>query len=199
MKLLGGDGSPYVRKVRLVIAEKGLPIEYVQASPSNPDSGVAAANPLSKIPTLLLDNGKGLYDSPVIVEYLDGLKPSPKLIPDAFADRIEVKRWEALSDGVCDATVEISHDRRRPDEKKIGAEMVAKQTKKIAAGLAAMNADIGANTFCHNDQFSLADIACWSALNYVDRILTDFDWRAACPNLKTLYDRLSARPAFINH
>jgi glutathione S-transferase len=194
MKLLGSDNSPYVRKVRMVFEEKSIPYEYVLASPSNPASGVADANPLSKIPTLILDNGKGLYDSSVIVEYLDGVSPAPRLIPDGFAERIEVKRWEALGDGIADATVEVAHDRRRPEAQRVGDE---KQLKKIAAGLKAMASDLGTRAFCHGEAYTLADIVCGVALGYIDRVLPELQWRNTYPELKRHAERLAARPSFI--
>ena len=196
MKLLGGDTSPYVRKARIAAREKGLNVEFVAASPSNPESGVAAANPLSKIPALALDDGGSVYDSSVIVEYFDGLAETPKLIPVAFKDRVAVKQWEALGNGVADAIVEISHDRRKPPEKRQGAELEAKQMKKVRAGVAAMERDLGAKAFCHGESFSLADIACFMALNYASKVLTEFDWRAQHPTLAKHYDKLAARPAF---
>src|SRR5689334_2217169 len=103
MKLLGHDGSPFVRKVRIVLEEKRIPYEYVHARGAAPDSPVPQHNPLAKIPVLVADNGKAIYDSPVIVEYLEALKPEPRLIPAGAEERIDVKRWEALGDGVTDA------------------------------------------------------------------------------------------------
>src|SRR4051812_21966931 len=116
MKLLGVDASPYVRKVRIVLEEKHIPYEYVQARPSLPDSPVPQFNPPAKIPVLVTDKGKGIYDSPVIVEYLEMLVAEPRLIPAEPDARIDVKRWEALGDGIADATVAISHERRKPQE-----------------------------------------------------------------------------------
>ena len=196
MKLLGTDGSPYVRKCRIAFEEKGIAYDYVTASPSNPASGVAAANPLSKIPTLVLDNGKGLYDSCVIVDYIDGLKGNPTLIPPNFPDRIEVRRWEALGNGLMDATVNIFHNRRLPADKQAGPEADAKQFKKINAGLAAMQNDLGARDFCFGNSLTLADIVCGVALGYMDRVLPDFDWRANYPGLKRHAARLAERPSF---
>lgn len=196
MKLLGTDGSPYVRKCRIAFEEKGIPYDYVIASPSNPASGVAAANPLSKIPTLVLDSGKGLYDSCVIVEYIDGLKGDPTLIPQTFADRIEVKRWEALGDGLMDATVTIFHNRRLPAAQQLGPEADTKQFKKINAGLATMQNDLGSRDFCFGNGFTLADIVCGAALGYMDRVLPEFNWRKDYPGLKRHAARLAERPSF---
>ena len=112
MKLFGSLGSPYARKVRILLAEKNIAHEFVIARGSAPDSPVPPYNPLGKIPTLVRDDGRGLYDSPVIIEYLDAFGTGPKLIPEDFDSRIEVRRWEALGDGIADATVNISHEYR---------------------------------------------------------------------------------------
>ena len=112
MKLLGSPGSPYVRKVRIVLAEKKISYEYVIDRPSSDDTRVPQFNPLGKIPVLVCEDGRCVYDSSVIVDYLEGLVAEPRLIPAAFSDRIEVKRWEALGNGIADATVAISHDLR---------------------------------------------------------------------------------------
>lgn len=192
MKLLGVDASPYVRKVRIVLEEKAIPYEYVRARPSAPDSPVPQHNPLGKVPVLVTGAGKALYDSPVIVEFLEGLAPQPALIPLDFERRIEVKRWEALGDGIADATVLVSHDyeRRQPEE------WHRKHRLKIERGLAAMASDLGNRTFCHGEAYSLADIAAGYALGYLDAVLPDVDWRTAHPNLAQLAERLAGREAF---
>ena len=197
MKLLGTDGSPYVRKARVAIAEKRVACDYVNASPRDPDSGVAAANPLAKIPTLLLDDGTPIYDSSVIAEYVDGIGAGPKLIPDAFAERIAVRRWEALGNGLLDATVNIMHDRRLPEPKQQGADYVARQMQKIEAALAFIDQTLAGVDFVHGEKFSLGDVVCGTALGYLDRQLTDFDWRARYANVKRYAAKLAARPAFI--
>ena len=192
MKLLGVDRSPYARKVRIVLEEKNIPYEYVQARPSVPDSPVPAYNPLAKIPVLVTDAGKGIYDSPVIVEYLEGLKPEPALVPRDFESRIEVRRWEALGDGIVDATVLISHDReRRQDD-----EWHRKQRLKIDRGLAAMEQALGNREFCHGERFGLADIAAGYALGYLDAALPQVAWRDAHPALAKLAERLAQRESF---
>ena len=197
MKLLGSPGSPYVRKVRVVLAEKRIDYEYILDRPSNPDSRVAQYNPLGKIPVLVRDDGRTVYDSPVIVELLEGLVPEPRLIPADFESRIEVKRWEALGDGIADATVLVSHDLREPEAQRKPAAWYAKQRQKIQRGLAAMERDLGPREFCFGDRFSLADIAAGFALGYLDFALPDTDWRRDCPNLTRLEARLAARPSFV--
>ena len=197
MKLLGSDGSPYVRKARVAIAEKGIACEFVAASPRDPASGVSAANPLSKIPTLLLDDGTAIYDSSVIAEYADGIGSGPKLIPDTFAERIAVRRWEALGNGLLDATVNVMHDRRLPAAQQRGEEYVARQMEKIEAGLAFIDRTVAGTDFVHGEKFSLGDVVCGTALGYVDRMLPDFDWRGRYPNVKRYGAKLAARPAFV--
>ena len=196
MKLLGAGGSPYARKVRIVAEEKRIPYDNVAASPSDSASGVQAANPLGKIPVLVCDDGGAVYDSPVIVEYLDGLGTGTKLIPEAFADRIQVKRWEALGDGIADATIEIVHDQRLPAAEQRGETLYTKQKEKIDAGLATMEKDLGSRQFCYGTSFTLADIACGVALGYLDQALPIFDWRKSHPSLRQLAGRLAAREAF---
>lgn len=194
MKLLGSSRSPYAHKTRVMVAEKGIACEFVETSPASPE--VAAANPLSKVPTLIRDDGGPLYDSSVIIEYLDGLAATPKLIPEAFEARIEVRRWEALGDGILDATVTISHENRLPVDQRKGPEFYAKHQKKIAAGLATMEKDLGTREFCYGDSFSLADIACGSALAYLDKAMPDMEWRKICPGLARHAERLAQRPSF---
>jgi glutathione S-transferase len=192
MKVLGHDGSPFVRKVRIVLEEKRIPYEYVYARSSDPASPVPEHNPLSKIPVLITDQGKSIYDSPVIVEYADVLGSDPKLIPTDFESRIEVKRWEALGDGIADATVLTSHDY----DKVQTAKWHQRQRDKIERGLATMAKDLGEREYCFGNRFSLADVAAGYALGYLDQVLPDMDWRAAQPGLARLAERLAKRESF---
>jgi len=199
MKLFGTPGSPYVRKVRIVLAEKKIPHDYIVARGSAPDSPVPPFNPLAKIPTLVRDDGRGLYDSPVIVEYLDAFGSGPKLIPEDFESRIEVKRWEALGDGIAEATVNIHHEYREPPDKQRAPAWFAKHQFKIDRGLAAMEKALGANEYCFGGHFTLADIAAGYALSYLDHALPHFEWRSKHPALARLAERLAARPSFIGN
>lgn len=196
MKLIGSHGSPYVRKVRIVLAEKRIPYEFVLARPSEPASIVPEFNPLGQIPVLVRDDGRPLYDSAVIVEYLDGLVSEPPLIPQAFADRIEVRRWEALGDGVAAATVAISHDYREPETQRKARTWYEKEERKITRALLTMATDLGDREYCYGERFTLADIATGYALGYLDRVLPTIDWRSLHPRLVRLADRLALRPSF---
>ena len=196
MKLIGSLSSPFVRKVRIALVEKKVPYEFVMEGPSAPGSRVPQFNPLGKVPVLVRDDESVVYDSPVIVEYVDGMGSGPKLIPETFADRIEVKRWEALGDGITDATVLVSHDYRNPPDRRQSPEWYDKQRKKIVRGLAALSRELGEHEFCHGDRFTLADIAAGYALGYLDYILREIEWRAAHPNLERLAARLALRESF---
>lgn len=193
MKLLGNPRSPYVKKIVIALKEKGMEYDYLEVGAGDP--AVAAVNPLSKIPTLVRDNGEALFDSPVIAEYVDGLDGAPKLIPTDFANRIAVKQWEALADGVTDAAVALAHEEREPADKRKGPAFTAKQTKKIDAALAALEAAVAKGEYLHGGAFSLGDVASYCALTYLDRTQETFDWRTAYPNLADFFRRLAQRPS----
>ena len=114
MKLVGSPTSPYVRKVRIVLAEKHIDYDFEVDIPWNADSHVPDYNPLGKVPVLIMDDGATLFDSRVIVEYLDNVSPVSRLIPEPNRHRITVKRWEALADGISDAAATIFLERKRP-------------------------------------------------------------------------------------
>jgi len=196
MKLLGTPRSPYAWKVRIALEEKGIPYDYVIAPPTDPNSNVSKYNPLGKIPVLVCDDSTAVYDSSVIVEYLDEFGSTPRLIPEAFTSRIDVKRWQALGDGIVDSTIHIIQDQRRPSAVQQGAEWYLNHRKKIDAGLATMEKELGSRTFCHGNTFTLADIACGMALGYLDRALPSLNWRNSCPGLGEHANRLSERPSF---
>jgi glutathione S-transferase len=196
MRLFGTPGSPFVRKVRIVLEEKRIPHEYIIEGGSAAGSRVPQFNPLGKIPVLVLDDGRAIYDSPVIVEYLDALRDEPKLIPDALDERIEVKRWEALGDGIAEATVAVNHEYREPAGKQRAPAWFDRQRLKIDRGLAVMEKDLGAGEFCFGTRFTLADIAAGYALGYLDYALPAVEWRTAHPGLQRLAERLAIRQSF---
>ena len=111
MKLIGSLTSPYVRKVRIAAMEKHIDLEFVVDVPWNPDTKVGEYNPLGKVPVLVQDDGATVFDSRVIVEYLDTVTPVSRLIPEGNRQRIAVKRWEALADGVTDSAALIFIER----------------------------------------------------------------------------------------
>ena len=198
MKLLGSPASPFARKARVVAAEKGIDLEYVIDRPNAPGSRVPTLNPLGKIPVLLLDSGEAIYDSAVIVEYLDGLKPEPRLIPTEFTARIAVKRWEALGDGIAEAVVNISHDFGPMGDPEKRAPWIARQQGKVDRGLGAFDAAIRGREWLHGESLTLADICAGYCAFYCDREMPSFAWRGQFPALAAFAERLAARPSFRN-
>lgn len=195
MKLLVSLLSPYGRKVRIVLAEKRIEcdLEPVDVTPS--ETPLNAHNPLGKVPTLLLDDGMALYDSRVIVEFLDAVSPIGRLIPKGNRERVAVLRWEALSDGVLDAGALLRMETLRPKKEQSTAWM-ERQRGKIERGLAELSKDLGKRDWCHNDRYTLADIAVGCCLGWLAFRHPAFDWRGKYANLARHYDKLSARTAF---
>jgi glutathione S-transferase len=196
MKLLAGNASPYTRKVRVVLAEKKIDCELQLVDVQPVENAANAHNPLGKIPTLLLDDGTALYDSRVIVEFLDSVSPISRLIPDELRDRVAVRRWEALADGVLDAGLLVRYEALR-DKKEQGKAWVDKQVARMHRGMKQLAADLGERTWCHGDRYSLADIAVGSALGWLDfRKPGGVDWHKEYPSLARHYQKLMERPAF---
>jgi len=195
MKLIATPASPFCRKVRIVLAEKRIDCEFVVDSLSNPASRVADFNPLGKIPVLVLDDGSTLFDSRVIVEYLDAASPVCRLVPDEPRERLRVKRWEALADGCLDAAVEIVVYTRRPAAQQM-PEWHARQRGKIERALDEMGALLDGREWCHGNAFSLADIAVGCALGCLDFRIPDLHWRERHPLLVAHAEKLALRPSF---
>jgi len=198
MKLIGSTTSPYVRKVRVVMAEKKLDYEFVDEDVWSPESTIAQSNPLGKVPCLVMEGGEALFDSRVIVEYLDTLSPVGKLIPQVGRERAEVKTWEALADGVLDALVLArleSHWGGRPKAQRCEA-WIDRQLAKSEASFKAMSQGLGEKPFCAGIYLSLADIAVGCALGYADFRFPEIDWRSSYPNLAKLQDKLMQRASF---
>ncbi|MDP2133080.1 MAG: glutathione S-transferase [Sulfuritalea sp.] len=196
MKLIGSLTSPYVRKIRIVLAEKKIDYDLVLDSPWAEGNQVVALNPLGKVPVLVLDDDSTLYDSRVIAEYLDMVAPNNRLIPASGRERIGVKRWEALADGVLDAAVAAFLESRRPDGER-STSWVQRQRGKIDRALRVMADDLDDQSWCHGNTLSLADIAVGCALGYVSFRLGDIAWQSQHLNLSQLYEKLMQRPAFV--
>ncbi len=196
MKLLGSAPSPYTRKVRIVLAEKKIDCDFEIADVNPPENPVNAHNPLGKVPTLMLDDGTALFDSRVIVEFLDAVSPLSRLIPEENRDRVAVRRWEALADGSLDAGLLIRYESLRP-KKEQSAAWTGKQAGKLKRGLAMIAAELGDKPWCHGDRYTLADIAVGCCLGWVEfRKPGGIEWRSRYENLARHYDKLMERPAF---
>ncbi|MEK0416584.1 MAG: hypothetical protein RI949_590 [Pseudomonadota bacterium] len=198
MKLIGAVTSPYVRKVRIVMAEKKLEFELVLADVWNSDE-ILQSNPLGKIPCLVMEGGEAVFDSRVIVEYLDTLSPVGKLIPTAGRERAEVRTWEALADGILDAAIlarlEATWAGRTAAQRSQA--WIDRQLSRVDAALAAMASGLGDKPWCVGNHMTLADISVGCAVGYLSFRFPQIDWRGRHPNLARLFDKLATRPSFI--
>jgi len=198
MKLIGSAASPYVRKVRVVMAEKRLDYQFVIEDVWSADTTISSSNPLGKVPCLIMDGSEAMFDSRVIVEYLDTLSPVGKLIPQQSRERAEVKTWEALADGVMDAGLLLRMEAtwvHRADSERSQAWM-DRQRGKINNGIAAMAKGLADKPFCSGIHLSLSDIAVGCVLGWLDYRFPEIDWRTDHPNLVKLFDKLMLRPSF---
>lgn len=198
MKLIGSTTSPYVRKVRIVMAEKKLDYQFVQEDVWADEATIADSNPLGKVPCLVMEGGEAVFDSRVIVEYLDTLSPVGKLIPGQGRERAEVKTWEALADGVIDAAVlarlEATWAGRQDSERSQA--WIDRQLVKVNDGLRSMSQGLGDKAYCSGIHMSLSDIAVGCALGWLEFRFPQIAWRSEYPNLGKLLDKLMQRPSF---
>ncbi len=199
MKLIGALTSPYVRKVRIVMAEKRLDYQMELEDVWNRDT-ILKSNPLGKVPCLVMEGGEAVFDSRVIVEYVDTLSPVGRLIPERGRERTEVRTWEALADGVLDAAIlaRLEQTWAGRSEAQRSDAWVSRQMDKVHASLAAMSQGLGDKPFCSGIHFSLADIATGCALGYLDFRFAHIDWRSQYPNLEKLDAKLAQRQSFVD-
>jgi len=197
MKLIGSLTSPYVRKVRIVMAEKRLDFQLVLEDVWASDA-ILASNPLGKVPCLVMEGGEAVFDSRVIVEYLDSLSPVGRLIPPAGRERMEVRTWEALADGLLDAAMLARMEAIWPGRSAAQRSQpwIDRQMSRVHAALRAMSQGLGDKPHCAGTHFSLGDIAVGCALGYLDLRFAPIDWRDEYPNLRKLADKLAARASF---
>ncbi|MDI9233007.1 glutathione S-transferase N-terminal domain-containing protein [Limnohabitans lacus] len=200
MKLIGAVTSPYVRKVRIVMAEKKLDYQFISEDVWSAQTRIQESNPLGKVPCLVMEGGEAVFDSRVIVEYLDTLSPVGKLIPSGGRERAEVKTWEALADGLLDASILARLEAvwaGRTDGQRSQA-WIDRQMDKVQQSLQAMSGGLADKPFCSGIHLSLSDIAVGCAVGYLDFRFPQIDWRTPYPNLHKLYDKLSQRQSFID-
>jgi glutathione S-transferase len=200
MKLIGSTTSPYVRKVRIVMSEKKLDYQFVLEDVWAADTQMALSNPLGKVPCLVMEGGEAVFDSRVIVEYLDTLSPVGKLIPSGGRERAEVKTWEALADGLLDAAVLARQEEMKSlrTEKQRSKVWVERQMGKIDSALKAMSRGLGEKTYCSGIHLTLSDVAVGCALGYLDFRFPTVVWRETHPNLAKLAEKLATRQSFID-
>jgi len=194
MKLVGSRTSPYVRKIRVILAERKLPYEFIEESAWNADTTVPRYNPLNKVPALVMDDGESIYDSAVISEYLDAISGG-SLLPKEAVARARARRDEALGDGIADAGITAFLERKREPSRQDDA-WIARQMSKVDAGVEALARELGARTYLGGEQLTLGDIACACALFWAEFRMPELGLRGLHDNLKSWAERMEARPSF---
>jgi glutathione S-transferase len=197
IRLIGSLTSPYVRKVRIVMAEKRIEYDLDLEDVWAPTTRIQKANPLGKVPCLIMEDGGAVFDSRVIAEYLDTVTPVAKLLPATGRERAEIRTWEALGDGMLDAAILVRLERTQRPAEQQSQTWIDRQMGKVHAGLAAMSRGLGEKSWCNGHGYTLADIAVGCTLGYLDFRFPEVDWPASYPNLARHYKKLAARPAFI--
>ena len=197
LRLVGSLTSPYVRKVRIVMAEKRIEYHLELEDVWAPTTKIHDSNPLGKVPCLIMEDGGAVFDSRVIAEYLDTMTPVSKLLPASGRERAEIRTWEALGDGMLDAAIlaRLEVTQRPPEQQS--KKWLDRQLGKVQTGLASMSGGLEDKPWCNGHSYTLADIAVGCTLGYLDFRFAHINWREQYPNLARLYEKLAARPSFI--
>lgn len=194
LKVYGSPASPYVRKVRVLIKEKNIPCEFVAEDPWPADSKIPDKNPLGKVPVLQIGPDNYLFESVMVVHYLDYLEGKP-LPPSDAPGYWQSQWWQALGNGMIDATIARILELRRPPEKQM-PEKMQREEARIARAFATADRAYQGGKFLVGAKFSLADLVLGVACQYVD-LRYPHDWRGAHPRLKAWFDGIAARPSFM--
>ena len=195
LKLISATPSPYARKVRIALAEKGIPFELVTEVPWDSTTQTPRHNPLEKLPVLLLEDGGSVYESRFILEWIEAKHPQPTMLPEGVDATLFARRVEVVADGVCDALVLLFWERHRPPEQQ-SAEWKARQMRKVDGGMAALAGWAEGRRFIVGDRFGLADIAAGTVCRYLDVRFPEYPWRSRHPGLSAYSDRLEERASF---
>lgn len=195
LRLISATPSPYARKVRIALAEKGIPFELQTEVPWDSSTRTPKYNPLEKLPVLILEDGSAVYESRFILEYLEAKYPAPPMLPDDIDGKLAARQVEVLADGVCDAFVLLFFERHRAPEHQSG-EWMARQQRKLDGGMAAIAGIAGERAYVVGGRFGLADIAVGSVTGYLSVRWPEYPWRERHPTLAALSDRLEQRASF---
>lgn len=194
LKLISASPSPYARKVRIALQEKGLPFELQTEVPWDNSTNTPRFNPLEKLPVLILEDGSSIYESSFIIHYLEVKHPEIPLLPTSIDDALTARKLEVLCDGVCDAVVLTFFERMRDGGGS--HEWLARQRRKIEGGIREIAKIIGNREWAVGDRFSLGDIAAGTVAGYLSVRFPELPWRSMHPNLAAMSDRLEERPSF---
>ncbi len=192
MKLYASPGSSFARKIRVMLIEKNASHEVVMLNLWEPND-YQSVNPIGKVPALKLDDGRVLINSPLIADYVDGKYPSPRFIPVDPDARLEVRRWEAIADGMMDAVAVSIYENRFHDEAARSQAFLDRQRGKIDAALDALDAFLGKRAWLVGHSMSLADLAIACHLGFVSRRVPHFFPQERFKNLARLCQTMEAR------
>lgn len=194
MKLIGSYISPFVRKISILLLEKGITFEFVNEQPYQPETGVAQYNPLGKVPALVTDDGETWFDSPIIAEYIELLGIAPAMIPREPKAALAMKQIEALADGIMDAALVSVREQARPVAQQSEAELV-RQREKISRSLD-MCEQLLQDGKLSADALNLATIAIACAIGYLNFRRVSPGWCVDRPLLVKLAETLFSRESF---
>lgn len=195
MKLIGNYTSPYVRKISVIMLEKGITFEFVNESPWQEESHVPQYNPLGKVPALVVKPEEVWYDSAIIAEYLEQLKVAPALLPVDALSSLKVRQIEVLADGVCDAALVIVRHQMLPPEQQSETELL-RQRNKIQRGLDALEKHAAAGEWLNGENLTLADIATACTIGYLNFRRVVPNWCVDRPALVKLAEKMFQRESF---
>lgn len=194
MKLYGSPTSPYVRKARVLIHEKNMPVEFVVEDPWVEGSPIIARNPLSKVPVLEIGPDSYMFESTLVTHYLDH-SDGKSLTPRDPAGYWQAQWWQALGQGILDAGIARILEIRRPEDKQM-PEKIAREEQRIARAIDLAEKTIKEGSeFLLGNRFGLADIALGVAMQYTD-FRFPHDWRSRAPKLAKWLEGVAARPSF---
>ncbi|KAE9989693.1 hypothetical protein EG327_002374 [Venturia inaequalis] len=193
LTLISATPSPYARKIRIALAEKGIPFHLQIEVPWNSTTQTKLHNPLEKLPVLIPDNGPAVYESYFILEWIEHTYPTPPLYPKEKGKELRAKQVQVVADGICDAAVLLFFEKQRSQPSE---EWMARQRRKIDGGLEALNAWVGEKRYIIDDEFGLADVAAGAVLGYLKVRYQELDLGKKWPGLKKYSDGLEGRESF---
>lgn len=194
MKLIGSYTSPFVRKISVLLLEKGITFEFVNEQPYNAENGVAQYNPLGKVPALLTDDGECWFDSPIIAEYIELLGIAPAMVPREPKAALAVRQIEALADGIMDAALASVREQARPAAQQSETELL-RQREKINRSLDRCEQLLEGGSI-QTDTLNLATIALACAVGYLNFRHVSPGWCVERPQLVKLAETLFQRESF---
>ncbi len=194
--LLSARPSPYARKVRIQLAEKGIPFELITEVPWDSTTQTPRWNPLEKLPVLICPDGSSVFESRLINEWVEARHPEPPLMPDDLDARFAVKRFEVLCDGACDALILQLFENARGEEHR-SQPWIERQQRKVDGALRELARVVEGREFCVGQAFTLADVATGTLLGYLKVRWPHLDWPQRYPDLAAYSDRMEQRPSFV--